>query len=316
MLIMQIHLKNMCVCSPYIVNSPQSEKIIFQSFKHYCPVTYPKSHSMVVVQFLGRWRTVQWMMAQFRGLICTTLKKIVCGWKISKHQQLFFWKETEEVFVADRAGPSQIHFQGRSYCHVVRSLRHVRLFVTPGTAARQAPLSFTVSQSLLKLMSIESVMPSDYLILCHPLLLLPSIFPSIRVFSSESALRIKWLKYWTFSYSLSLSSEYSGLISFRIDWLISLQSKGLSRVFPNTTVQNGCQASVVSFWTQIHTVLGEVTSQCLSKVVIQAISTQWWTPQRGSLCPGVPIGLAETLSRSALRSDGPLPKLTLTPFLS
>ena len=99
----------------------------------------------------------------------------------------------------------------------VQSLSRVRLFVTPWTAAHQASLSITKSQSLLKLMSIESVMPSNHLILCHPLLLLPSIFPSIRVFSNESVLPIRWPKYWSFSFSISLSSEYSGLISFRID---------------------------------------------------------------------------------------------------
>ena len=93
------------------------------------------------------------------------------------------------------------------------------------TAARQAPLSFTISGSLLKLMSIESVMPSNYLILCHPLLL-PLIFPSIRVFSPESVLPIRWLKYWSFSFSISPSSEYSGLISFRIDWFDLLAVQG------------------------------------------------------------------------------------------
>ena len=103
----------------------------------------------------------------------------------------------------------------------VQSLSHVQLFVTPWTAARQAPLSITNSWSLLKLMSIESVMPSNYLILC-PLLLLPSILRSIRVFSSESVLRIRWPKYWSFSFSVSLSNEYSGLISFRMDGWISL----------------------------------------------------------------------------------------------
>ena len=87
----------------------------------------------------------------------------------------------------------------------------------PWTVARQA--SQTVSQSLLKLMSVESVVPSKYLILCHPLLLLPSVFPSIRVFSSESTLRIRWPKYWSFSFSISPSNEHSGLISFRMDWL-------------------------------------------------------------------------------------------------
>ena len=107
---------------------------------------------------------------------------------------------------------------------------------SPWTAAHQASLSITNSRSLLKLMSIQLVMPSDHLILCHPLLP-PSIFPSIRVFSNESALRMRWPKYWSFSLSVSLPNEYSGLISFRIDWLISLLSKGLSRVFSNTTVQ-------------------------------------------------------------------------------
>ena len=102
----------------------------------------------------------------------------------------------------------------------VQSLSRVRPFATPRTAARQASLSITNSQSLLKLMPIASVMPSNHLILCRPLLLLPSIFPSIRVFH-ESVPRIKWPQYWSFSFSISPSSEYSGLISFTIDWLIS-----------------------------------------------------------------------------------------------
>ena len=102
----------------------------------------------------------------------------------------------------------------------VQSLSHVRLFATPWTAACQASLSITSSRSLLGLMSIESMMPSNHLILCHPLLLLPSIFPSIRVFSSESVLCIKWPKYWSFSFSISPSNEYSGLISFRIDIVV------------------------------------------------------------------------------------------------
>ena len=99
----------------------------------------------------------------------------------------------------------------------VQSLSHVRLFATPWTAARQASLSITNSWSLLKLMSIESVMPSNYLILCCPLLLLPSTFPSIRVFSNESVPRNRWPKYCSFSFSISPSNEYSGLISFRMD---------------------------------------------------------------------------------------------------
>ena len=108
----------------------------------------------------------------------------------------------------------------------VQSLSRVQLFVTPWTAARQASLSITNSRSLLKLMSISMVMPSNHLILCHPLLLLPSIFPSIRVFSNESVLRIRWPKYWSFSFNISPSNEYSGLISFRMDWLDLLAVQG------------------------------------------------------------------------------------------
>ena len=110
------------------------------------------------------------------------------------------------------------------------------VFVTPWTTAHRTTLSITNSRSLLKLISIELVMPFNHLILCHPLLL-PSIFPSIRVFSNESALHIRWSNYWSFSFSISLSSEYSGFTSFRIDWFDLLLSKGLSRVFSNTTVQ-------------------------------------------------------------------------------
>ena len=117
----------------------------------------------------------------------------------------------------------------------VQLFSHVRLFATLWTAADQASLSITNSQSLLKLMSIKSVMTSNHLILCRPLLLLPSIFPSIRVFSNESALRIRCPKYWSFS--ISPSNEHSGLLSFRMTGWISLQSKELSRVFSNTTIQ-------------------------------------------------------------------------------
>ena len=109
----------------------------------------------------------------------------------------------------------------------VQSLSRVQLFVTPWTAARQASLSITNSQSLFKLMSIESVMPSNHLIFCHPLLLLPSIFSSIRVFSNESAVHIRWPNYWSFSLSISPSNEYSGFISFRIDWFDLLVVQGI-----------------------------------------------------------------------------------------
>ena len=103
--------------------------------------------------------------------------------------------------------------------------------VTSRTTACQASSSFTISQSLLKLMSIESIMPSNHLSVCCPLLLMPSIFPSIRDFFSELAFRIRWPRYWSFSFSIIPSNEYSGLISFRIDWFDLLLSKGLSRVF-------------------------------------------------------------------------------------
>ena len=135
-------------------------------------------------------------------------------------------------------------------CH--QSLSRVQLFATPWTAARQASLSFIISRSLLKLKSMESVMPSNHLVLYHPLLPLPSFFPSLRVFSTEVALRVRWPKtfnstpynfrvslvekYRSISFSISPSNEYSGPISFRMDGL-NLQSKGLSRIFSNTTVQ-------------------------------------------------------------------------------
>ena len=112
------------------------------------------------------------------------------------------------------------------YFSAVQSLSRVSLFATPWTTACQASLSITNSWSLLKLMSTESVMPSDHLILCRPFLLLPSIFPRIRVFSNELALHIRWPKYWSFSFSISPSDEYSGVISFRIDWLDLLAVQG------------------------------------------------------------------------------------------
>ena len=113
----------------------------------------------------------------------------------------------------------------------MKLLSHVRLFATPWIAARQASLSITNSRSLLKLISIESVMPSSHLILCRPLLLLPPIPPRIRVFSTESALRMRWLKYWSFSFSISRSNEHPGLISFRMDWLDLLAVQGTLKSF-------------------------------------------------------------------------------------
>ena len=134
-----------------------------------------------------------------------------------------------------------------------QSLSHVWPFATPWTVACQASLSITNSWSLLKLMCIESVMPSNHLILCHCLLLLPSIFPSIMVFSNASVIRIKWPKDWNFSLSINPSNEYSGL--FPLGWTgwIFLQSKGLSRVFSNPTVQEHQFFSVqLSLWSNSH----------------------------------------------------------------
>ena len=141
---------------------------------------------------------------------CAVLPTSPCSptWKLSKPCPFgFLWR---------------LHNQFSS----VHSLSHVRLFATPWTAALQASLSITNSQSLLKLMSIESVTPSSHLILCRPLLLLPSILRSIRVFSNESALHIRWPKYWSFCFIISPSNEYSGLISFRMDWLDLLAVQG------------------------------------------------------------------------------------------
>ena len=124
---------------------------------------------------------------------------------------------------------------------LVQLLSCVWLFVTSCTAACQASLSFTISQSLLKLMSIELVMPSNYLILCRPFLLLPSIFPSIRVFSDELVLCIRWPKYWSFNFSISSSNEYSGLLSFSIDWfdLLALQGTLKSLLHTSTWICHG-----------------------------------------------------------------------------
>ena len=129
--------------------------------------------------------------------------------------------------------------------HLWVQLSHVQLFATPWATARQASLFFTSSQRLLKLMSLESVMPSNHLILCGPLLLLPSIFPSIRVLSNESVLCIRWPKYWSFSFSLS--NEYSGLISFRIDWFDLFAVQGTRRNLFQKPQFKSINSSVLSF---------------------------------------------------------------------
>ena len=157
-----------------------------------------------------------------RGLKCSfTYKNLMILWKsrfwclrsVRGSKVLHFWQVPNSSWFAHTWSKEEL----RKFA-VVQSLSHVRLFATPWTAACQAYLSFTISRSLLQLMSIESVMASNHLILCCLLRLLPSIFPSNRVFSNESALRIQWSKYWRFSFSISPSNEYSGLISFRINW--------------------------------------------------------------------------------------------------
>ena len=164
------------------------------------------------------------------------------AWLPSKHQE---WQTFQEInflgtsafhhikpflTIATELGPKGHSVQFSS----VQSLSRVRLFATPWITTRQASLSITNSWSLLRLTSIESVMPSSHLILCPPLLLLPPIPPSIRVFSNESTLHMRWPKYWSFSFSISASKEIPGLIASEWTGWISLQSKGLSRVFSNT----------------------------------------------------------------------------------
>ena len=134
---------------------------------------------------------------------------------------MYVWKEDEFFVIGCKVSYTSV----KSMFSSIQLLSHVWLFATPWTAARQASLSITNTQNSLKLMSIELVMPSKHLILCHPLLP-PSIFPSIRVFSNESVLHIRWTKYWSFSFSISPSNEYSGLISFRMDWLALLAVQG------------------------------------------------------------------------------------------
>ena len=153
---------------------------------------------------------------------CTFPYKFLTNKVLSKHE--LFYKTTSRLNIIMTLCSIFLTFPSVQFSSV-QSLSRVQLFVTPWTAACQASLSITNTRSLLKFMSRESVMSSNHLILCHPLLLLPSIFPSIRGFSSESALCIKWPKHWSFSFSISPSNEYSGLICFRVDWfdLLALQ---------------------------------------------------------------------------------------------
>ena len=136
------------------------------------------------------------------------------------------WTEETSRLQSMGSQRAEYDWEANTYCSLVQSLIHVRLFATPWTAAHQASLAITNSWSLLKLLSIELVMSFNHLILCRPLLLLPSIFPSIRVFSNESILHIRWPKYWSFNFSISPSNEHSGMISFRLDWLDLLAVQG------------------------------------------------------------------------------------------
>ena len=155
------------------------------------------------------------------------------------------------------------------YVAVVQSLSRVWLFVNPWTAMCQASLLFTISLSLLKLMSIESMMPSNHLILCHPLLLLPSVFPSIRVFSNESVLCIRWPKYWSFSFSISPSNESLGLISFRMDWLDLLAVQGTLK---SLLQQHSSKASIL--W---HSALFMVQLTHLYMITGKTVALTTWT---------------------------------------
>ena len=144
-------------------------------------------------------------------------------------------------------------FLQRQQFSSVQSLSLVQLFATPWTAARQASLSITNSQSSPKPMSIKSVMPSSHFILCRPLLLLPSIFPSIRVFSNESALRIRWPKYWSFSFNISPSNEHPGLICFRMDWLDLLAVQGtLKSLLQHHSSKHQFFGAQLSLWSNSH----------------------------------------------------------------
>ena len=167
---------------------------------------------------------------------------------------------------------------------VVQSVSHVRIFVTPWTAALQASRSFTISWSLLKLMSAELVMPSNHLTLCCPLLLLPSIFPRIRVFSNELVLLIRWPKYWSFSFSISPSNEYSWLISFRIDWfdLLDVQGtlKSLLQRHGSKTSAIRCSAFFVVQLSHPYTTTGKNTALTIWTFVSKVISQLCNRPSR------------------------------------
>ena len=198
------------------------------------------------------------------------------GWKICRGISLhwrwpMYHTQYLELSLKKPRSPPQ-----RSYFIwlVVQSLSCVWLFVTPRTAAHQASLSFTISQSVLRLMFIELRMPSNHLILCCPLLLLSSIFPSIRVFSNESALHIKWPKYWSFSFIISLSNEYSGLISFRIDWFDLLKLQGtLKSLLQHHSLKASIQCSAFFMVQLSHSYMATGKTIALT---IQTLLANWY----------------------------------------
>ena len=215
--------------------------------------------------FISFWKSKDWYLAELaldEEDLTLESSRFLAGEKRQSNCHITVWEALKERFrtcVSPREGgpysacegfPEVVPFALGGGGGSVTCL--VQLFATPGTTACQLFLSFTISWSLLKLMSMESMIASNHLIPHHPLLFLPSIFPSFRVFSNESALSIRWPKYWSFS--ISPSNEYSGLTSFRIDWFDLLSSKGLSRIFSNTTVQKHHFFSVQPcLWSNSHT---------------------------------------------------------------
>ena len=188
----------------------------------------------------GNW---SWIFIGRTDVEAETPKLWQAIWRTDSLEKILMLRLTAGEEGDDRGWDSWLaSLTGWTSINSVQSLSHVQLFPTPWTAAHQASLSITNSQSLLKLMPIESVMPSNYLIFCHPLLLPPSIFPSIRVFSNESALRIRWPKYWSFSFNISPSNECSGLISFRMDWLGRLAVQGTLK---SLLQHHGSKASIL-----------------------------------------------------------------------
>ena len=192
---------------PFADKGPHSERLLLSCER--CQDSWPPERNSIQ----GQW----W------GLTTQSFCVIKFLLKYERDGESFWHRHQKR---AERVPPASLQQDVISLFILLQSLSHVRLFTIPWTPAHQASLSFTNSRSLLKLMSIKSVMQSNHLILCHPPLPLPSIFPSIRVFSNESALRIRWPKYWNFSFNISPSKEHPGLISFTMDWLDLLAVQG------------------------------------------------------------------------------------------